>query len=113
DDKDKDKDGKGGNGDPKDDKDKDKDKDGKGGGAGDPKDDKDKGGGPGIAPPKHDAKKKETIADQKIDVWAHLPAKRRKEMDAFQRERYMAGNKEVMRAYSRNIGESSRRKDGD
>ena len=88
-------------------KDKDKgDQNGKGGG-------KDGKGGDGLGTNKKDdpPKKETTLADQKLDVWGHLPQNRRKEMDAFQRERYMPRYEELLRAYYRNIAESGRKKD--
>ena len=43
--------------------------------------------------------------------WGHLPENRRKEMDAFSKERFMPRYEELLRAYYRNIAEGARRKD--
>lgn len=96
--------------DPGDGKDKDKDKDGKGGGEG-----KDKGNGDGGNFGKNDDRKndKNTIAAQGKDVWGHLPQNRRKEMDAFSRQRFMPQYEELLRAYYRNIAESGQRRNVD
>ena len=55
------------------------------------------------------AEKDKTLADEKLDVWGHLPPSRRKEMDAFSRERFVPRYEEVLRQYYRSIAENSRR----
>ena len=90
-----------------------KDQDDKG--KGDAKKD-DPGGGKGasgVAGQGSDAKKPWTPGDLKKDIWGHLPEHRRKEMEAFARERALPQYEEMIRAYYNSISESARRKDGD
>ena len=58
-----------------------------------------------------DAKKTTNLADQKLDVWGHLPQNRRKEMDAYNRERFMPRYSDISQQYYRSISEQSQRKD--
>jgi hypothetical protein len=86
------------------------------GGKGDAKKD-DKGGGKGASgvagKGSDDDKKTKPLIDDKLDVWGHLPPSRRKEMDAFSRERAVPRYEEVLRQYFRTIAENSRKKEGD
>lgn len=73
-----------------------------------PKEGKDgKGGaGGGNSPEK---KEINTVADLFKDVWGHLPAAKRQEMDAYSRERFMPRYEDILREYYRTIAERSRR----
>jgi hypothetical protein len=85
-----------------------------GGGKGDAKDEKGgKTGASGVEGKGEDATKDSNIAKLNKDIWGHLPDHRRKEMDAFSRERFMPRYEEQLRAYYHAIAESARRKDGD
>ena len=53
-------------------------------------------------------KKDNTIASQKLDIWGHLPENRRKEMQVFQRERFMPRYEELLREYYRSLAEGRR-----
>lgn len=82
---------------------------GKKAGEGDPqqaKNGKGNGGG-GNSPEK---KEINTVADIfGKDVWGHLPAAKRMEMDAYSRERFMARYEDILREYYRTIAERNRR----
>jgi hypothetical protein len=57
------------------------------------------------------AKEKNTVADLFKDVWGHLPAAKRMEMDAYSRERFMGKYEDLLREYYRTIAERGVRKD--
>lgn len=67
---------------------------------------KGEGSGGGNAPEK---KETNTVADLFKDVWGHLPAAKRMEMDAYSRERFMARYEDILREYYRTIAERNRR----
>lgn len=54
-------------------------------------------------------KDKNTVADLFKDVWGHLPAARRMEMDAYSREKFMSKYEDLLREYYRTIAERGRR----
>ncbi|MBI3410954.1 MAG: hypothetical protein HY040_21680 [Planctomycetes bacterium] len=90
-------------------KDKDKDKNGHGGGN-DPQKKEGKGGG-GLGGKGKDGEN--TVADLFKDIWGHLPQKKRDEMDAYSRERFLPKYEELLRQYYRTISEQGRRKEGE
>jgi len=64
------------------------------------------GSGGGNAPEK---KEQNTVADLFKDVWGHLPAAKRMEMDAYSREKFMGKYEDLLREYYRTIAERGRR----
>lgn len=56
---------------------------------------------------------KNTLADLYRDIWGHLPATKRQEMDAYARERFMREYEDLLRQYYRTIAEQDRRSEGD
>lgn len=65
------------------------------------------GGGGG----KQDLGKKNTPSAIEQNLWGHLPAHKRLEMDAYSRERFMPRYEDLLRQYYRTIAEQGRRKD--
>ncbi len=56
---------------------------------------------------------KNTLAELYRDIWGHLPATKRQEMDAYARERFMREYEDLLRQYYRTIAEQDRRSEGD
>ncbi len=52
-------------------------------------------------------------AEMRSEDWAKMPPRMRQAMDGVARERFIRNYEELLRAYYRNIAESSRRKDAD
>lgn len=90
-----------------------KDKDKNGSGAGNDPNKKEGKGGGGLGSNRKDDEN--SLADllKYRDIWGHLPQKKRDEMDAYSRERFLPKYEELLRQYYRTISEQGRRKEGD
>lgn len=87
-----------------------KDKGSKGTGAGDPSKKGGEGGG-GLGGKGKDGEN--TVSDMFRDIWGHLPQKKRDEMDAYSKERFLQKYEPLLRQYYRTISEQGRKKEGE
>jgi hypothetical protein len=88
-------------------------KDGKGGGGGNDKKDQKNGQGGGNGKNDTTAKKPPTVEDLYKNPWGSLPQKKRQEMDAYGRDRFLQKYEQLLREYYRTIAEQDKRRDQD